>query len=175
MRLRARRDEKDDDEGGETRRRDDGGVGGVDAFLRFANGSVVTWTRAGGRARARAVRERRVAFAARGGGAEDDGGRGEATTSGRRGSAAPLRSTIPEGGLKIDRLLDTLSGDAEGKLSNRAKFRALPIDGAIMGRIKSIIWRRRRRRRTNGAGVEKSRGDQRGDGEIRDVRRGNVG
>ena len=52
------------------------------------------------------------------------------------GRAAPLRSTIPEGGLKIDRLLDTLSGDAEGKLSNRAKFRALPIDGAIMGRIK---------------------------------------
>ena len=106
-------------------------------FLRFANGSVVTWTRAGGCARARAVRERRVAFAARGGGAEDDGGRGEATTSGDGGgSAAPLRSTIPEGGLKIDRLLDTLSGDAEGKLSNRAKFRALPIDGAIMGRIK---------------------------------------
>lgn len=108
-------------------------------FLRFANGSVVTWTRAGGRARARAVRERRVAFAARGGGAEDDGGRGEATTSGDGGgSAAPLRSTIPEGGLKIDRLLDTLSGDTEGKLSNRAKFRALPIDGAIMGRIKKV-------------------------------------
>ena len=46
------------------------------------------------------------------------------------------------GWFEEDRLLDTLSGDAEGKLSNRAKFRALPIDGAIMGGLKSIIWRR---------------------------------
>ena len=48
----------------------------------------------------------------------------------------PLRSTIPEGGLKIERLLDTLSGDTDGTMSNRAKFRALPIDHGIMGRIK---------------------------------------
>ena len=64
------------------------------------------------------------------------------TTAGEDGErpgaadAAPLRSTIPEGGLKIERLLDTLSGDTDGTMSNRAKFRALPIDHGIMGRIK---------------------------------------
>ena len=95
VRLRARRDE-DDDEGGETRRRDDGGVGGVDAFFAITNGSVVTWTRAGGRARARAVRERRVAFAARGGGAEGRWWTGGGDGFGGRCRPAPLRWTIPE-------------------------------------------------------------------------------
>ena len=54
----------------------------------------------------------------------------------RDASGPPLRSTIPEGGLKVERLLNELSGDTKNELSNRAKFRALPIDGAIMGRIK---------------------------------------
>jgi len=48
----------------------------------------------------------------------------------------PLRSTIPEGGLKLERLLDELSGNDGGEMSNRAKFRALPIDPGIMARIR---------------------------------------
>ena len=80
------------------------------------------------RARSRDVEEGR---GGEGGGRRDRGG--EETTI-RDGP--PLRSTIPEGGLRIERLLDTLSGDENGEMSNRAKFRALPIDGAIMGRIK---------------------------------------
>ena len=68
-----------------------------------------------------------------------DEGRARATddaSTTRDASGPPLRSTIPEGGLKVERLLNELSGDTKNELSNRAKFRALPIDGAIMGRIK---------------------------------------
>ena len=72
------------------------------------------------------------------GGEVEDAREGRATRAEGAGpsSAAPLRSTIPEGGLRVERLLDSLSGDEKNELSNRAKFRALPIDGAIMGRIK---------------------------------------
>ena len=96
------------------------------------------WTPRDGRwacaSRAHATRRSARALAANGTPptpAGEDGERADATDD-----APPLRSTIPEGGLKIERLLDTLSGDTDGTMSNRAKFRALPIDHGIMGRIK---------------------------------------
>ena len=53
------------------------------------------------------------------------------------GNAKPLREELDMGELRIDSLLNELVEGGEG-MSNRAKFRALPVDHHIMSKIQDV-------------------------------------
>ena len=53
----------------------------------------------------------------------------------------PIRSDSEAGTLHVESLLDVLVKDnGNGELSNRGKFRALPVDDKIMRRIKDVSF-----------------------------------
>ena len=62
---------------------------------------------------------------------------GAPQTSGTTAPAKPLREDLDMSELRIDALLNELVDGGEG-MSNRAKFRALPVDDKIMRTIKDV-------------------------------------
>ena len=66
---------------------------------------------------------------------ENEGERDE-----RAARRATSRANAAKGELRVERLLDELTtvDRGKGEVSNRAKFRALPIDAQIMGRIRRV-------------------------------------
>ena len=62
---------------------------------------------------------------------------GAPQTSGTTAPAKPLREDLDMSELRIDALLNELVDGSEG-MSNRAKFRALPVDDKIMRTIKDV-------------------------------------
>jgi hypothetical protein len=63
--------------------------------------------------------------------------RAEGTTRPDAAATKPVREELDMAELRIDSLLNELVDGGEG-MSNRAKFRALPVDDGIMRRIKEV-------------------------------------